>query len=251
MPAAVVLARSAGGGFNPLTLAPVLLTHTDDTTVVTGQASAISDRVDGYAFSQATASARPNVSTTEIADHTVWKFDHSTTARRWLSRTDATLAQQLDTSPAATYCLYVKVVTKVTTQAPDWFGVTSNTTSYTNPSIRCGFSGAPGVRFIETAAAINTYNLPVTFSGGWELLAITNDAAGNTKVWLDGVQQGLTVVGTHREPAGMTTTVLGDSVAIGGGDTREYYVGGHFVCLGQLSAANMVNLSNWYASSFA
>jgi hypothetical protein len=251
MPAVVALARAAMGGFNPLSLSPVYMTHTDASTVVSGAISAITDRVAGYSFSQGTASARPIADTSTVPGHTVWKFDGSTTARRYLLRTDATLAGALDGPVAYTLATFLKVVQMTSLGTPDLVGHTLNTTSYGNPSVRFGLT-TTGIRAVISGSARNQTltKTPVTFSGGWQLLAMTYSGSTEIKWFLDDASLGTTPLLTPGTISDMASVILGDATTINSGVTREYYVGGHFCCLGQLSSANLTNLATWFRGSF-
>ena len=236
--------------FDPLSLSPIYFVHTDDSTVSAGVCSAINDRVGAYAFAQATAAQRPIVNTTEFAGHNVWQFDASVLTRKWLTRNDATLAGQFNGAPALSMFVYLKDASHPSA-ACDYFGHTTNTTSYTT-AVRFATQAPTGLRFIENAAgSVTTYIRATAFTSSWALVGITSDGAGNVKFWADGVQIGATVSSTHRSPVSMTDIVLGDAVALSGGTTRTYYIGGYAAFLGELSVANQQALSTWFASSFA
>lgn len=237
--------------YDPLALSGLLyFVHTDDSTVSAGAVASINDRVAAYVFAQGTAANRPIADTTTVTGHTVWKFDASVTTRKWLTRNGAALAGQFNGAPALSMFVYMRDASHPSA-ACDYFGHTTNTTSYTT-AVRFATQAPTGLRFIENAAgSVTTYIRATAFTSSWALVGVTSDGAGNVKFWADGVQIGLTVSSTHRSPAAMTDIVLGDAVVLPGGATRTYYIGGYAAFLGQLSAADQVNLSNWFASSFA
>lgn len=238
--------------FNPLALSPVYMTQTDSSTVTSGQVSAISDLVGAYTWSQATTTARPKANTTQVPGHTVWKHDDA--VRRWLDRTDAALAGAIDGTPAFTMGCYMQVVTQPATDST-LLGHTISVTGY-NPATRWQLrasSAGGGFTVIESNGGVTQYlhssaGSPVPLDTSWHFYAYTYDGSGVSKFWSDGVQLGPNATGIDRSPTAMTHVTLGEAVLPSG--AREFYVGGHFLCLGQLSSANMIKLKAWYAKSF-
>ena len=235
--------------FDPLSLSPIYMTQTD--SYVSGT---LTDMVASYAFTNANAAQRPTADTTTVTGHTVMKFDGSATTRKWLSLNNPTLAAQLDGPVACTFCVWIKIVTMPSVQVlqPGLIAHTQNTTTFANPSVRVGLLPT-GTRATAAGATRTTsYDGAPSFSGGWQLLAFTWNGSTTGKYWLDGVQQGADVTQlTPGSVSGQTNITFGDLQASSVGLTREYYVGGHFTCLGPLSSANLIALSTWYANSFA
>lgn len=242
---------SGGRSFDPRALSPIYMTHTDDSTVTSGAISAISDRVAGYTFAQGTAGNRPIANTTECPGHTVWKFDGSTTARRYLLRTDATLAGALNGPVAFTLATFLKVVHMTSLGTPDLIGHTLSTTSYGNPSVRYGLT-TTGIRAVISGSARNQTltKTPVTFSGDWQLLSMAYSGSTEIEWFLDDASLGTTSLLTPGTISGMASVILGDATTINSGVTREYYVGGHFCCLGEQAPANLGKIATWYRQSF-
>ena len=247
------MARQAAGGFNPLGMTGLLyLTHTDDSTVSGTQVTGIADRLVGYAWSQATSTARPVADTTTVAGHKVWKFNDTT--RRWLDLADATPAGGINGTPAFTFGAYMKVVSHPTGDAT-LMGHTISTSSY-NPAIRGllrGSTAGGGFSVIESNASITAYqqsssgspvSLPDT---GWHFYAFTYDGVGTCKFWADGVQVGPSATGTDRSPTALTHVTLGDATTPAG--TREFYTAGYLATTGQMTSAQMISYSSWYAAT--
>lgn len=248
---------ASGGGlapqFTPAQLNPLYYTVTND-SINDGSArvQSIASRVNAaHVWTQSTPTDRPILNTSLIPNRKVWQLDASTTARRWLLLTNAALAGALNGPVAYSLCAYIRVVTMPTTGTPDLIGHTLSTTSYGNPCVRFRLSAAAaGVSNTLSGATRQViYTQAVTFSG-WGLLCITYDGATTMRTYWNGAKQGAdNVMLTPGSIAGMTSVVLGDATT-SAGPNRLYYVGGHFACLGQLSTAQQVNLSAWYAQQF-
>jgi hypothetical protein len=238
-------------GFDPLVdLSGLLyLTHTDDSTVSAGRVSAINDRLASYTFSQGTAANRFFADTTEKPGHTVWS--QATTARYFVSRSDATLAGQFDGAPAATVGVYAKIANTGVTA--EMMGHTNDTTSYTSSAMRFALAQAnERWRLQEALTGVGSsfyiYDLPGSVPTSWALLTAVSDGAGSVSFYQDGVLIGSDTA-THRVPAALAHVVLGNAGTTSG--TPSYFIGGHFACLGQLNTVSMAALSTWFAGSFA
>jgi hypothetical protein len=249
---------ASGGGlapqFSPSQLNPLYYTVTNDSTDDgSGRVLNIASRQNPlHVWTQSTPTDRPILNTSLIPGRKVWQFDASTTARRWLLLASAALAGQLNGPVPFTMACYVRVATMPTSGTPDFIGHTLSTTSYGNPSIRFRLSPAAN----GTSNALNgatrqvIYTQALTFGANARLLCITYNGTTTLKTFLDGVQQGSdSVMLATGNIAGMTNIVLGDATT-SAGPNRLYYVLGHFACLGQLAAAQQLNLSAWYAARF-
>lgn len=229
---------------------PLYYIQTDSSTITTGAISAVTDTA-GRSWSQATSSNRPIADTTTVPGHTVWKFDNSVTTRKWLVRNDAALAGALDGPIACAFNVYVKMVGMPTLSINDFIGNTLSTSSYSNPALRFGLR-TDGCRLNANGGTrVTTYNSPLTFTGGWDLVSCTWDGSTTARFWLNGVQQGPDV--TQLIPGtltGMVNSVLGDAVSNSGGFTREYYLGGFAVYTQELLDTEMQTLKADFDASF-
>lgn len=240
----------AVAGFDPATLSPIYLTHTDDTNVVSGGADSIVDRIAGATFISPGSTNRPIVNTTEIPGHKVWQLDDSTTARKHLICNNHALAALLDGPVPFTFVTWLKVVHLPSIGTPNLIGHTLNTTSYSNPSVRYGLTTTGANCVISGATRTQTLTkTPITYSGDWQLLSMRYDGALSLDFWLDDTQLGAPVpLLAPGEMTGQTNIVLGDATANNSLNGRLYYVGVQAAFPGRLSAANLKNMTGWCRS---
>jgi hypothetical protein len=129
---------------------------------------------------------------------------------------------------------------------------TSSTTGYENSAMRFAVgTGNERYRLLEALTGVGSttyaFDLPGSVPTTWALLTAVANGTGSVSFYRDGVFVG-SVSGTHRVPINLAHVVLGP--ANGSAGTPNYFIGGHFACLGQVSPVVLARLSVWYADSF-
>lgn len=212
-----------------------------------GRAASLVDEIAAYSFARATNTERPGVATHLKPGHKILTFCGSGTAsyRKLLVCTDATLAGALNGSPACTFGIYWNPTYSGTLQ--DLIAHTSSSVSYSATTAFRVISPT-GTRVRDVASGLTTnYSFTTQPAAVWKLMCVTLDGAGNATFYENGVQVA-TASGTDRNPLGMVEVVIGESSATNA--VRQIFVGGAFVCTGQLSTQLQSTTKLWYDNSF-
>jgi hypothetical protein len=248
MPASIAMARTAAGGFDPLTDLPGLqwLIHPDDAAggdIVSGEINTLTEREAAEVFSAAAAANRmPRDFSGQRANHAT--AQSVVGGSNWIRAADATLANSI--SGACTLFSF---------QAFSTSGGTNVACSHNNSTAGPGFTTQHiALALVSSAMTLSTrdgggtttYSWGVSdgysFSAGaWERWAVTLSAGGLATFYINGVAVG-TKSGTLRSPASMTAVHYGPAA----GDSYHSVAG---ACSGVLSAANIAALHAWMLSA--